>query len=186
MLDACQCQEWRTIIALARYGGLHPNEILNLKWCDIDEKGNRFKVSNAKLRQYEDKYAREVPIFAEIAVELEKLRSTPGNESTEYVINRYPDREQSNLGTQFSRIAKRAGIGKVPRPFDNMRASRSTEIHRQHGAKKESVWIGHSLKVALEHYLMVTDDDYAIAAGKKVIKPVDDTAGGNASETVGG
>ena len=42
----------------------------------------------------------------------------------------------------YTRIAKRAGIGTIPRPFDNMRASRSTEIHREHGAKKESVWIG--------------------------------------------
>lgn len=28
LLDACPCQDWRTIIALARMGGLHPCEIL--------------------------------------------------------------------------------------------------------------------------------------------------------------
>jgi integrase len=173
LLGACDCQEWRVIISLARYGGLHPNEVLNLRWCDIDWEGNRFKVSNAKLRQYEGKYVREIPIFAEVATELEKLRLLPGNEDTGYVISRYTNREQCNLGTQFARIAKRAGLGKVPRPFDNMRASRSTEIYKQYGAKMESLWIGHSLKVALDHYLMVTDDDFAIAAGKKAVQSVE-------------
>ena len=171
--DACTCQEWRVIVTLARIGGLHPCEILVLRWSDIDWKNDRFRVFNAKLKQYEDKFVREVPIFAEIAAELGKLRAIPGNEDQEYVINRYVNREKSNLGTQFARIAQRAGIGKVPRPFDNMRASRSTEIHRQYGSKIESVWIGHSVKVAHEYYLMVTDDDFAVAAGKKIIKPVD-------------
>ena len=35
-----------------------------------------------------------------------------------------------------------------------------------YGTKMESVWLGHSEKTAMEHYLMVTDEDYAIAAGK--------------------
>ena len=181
LLAACLDQEWRVIIALARIGGLHPCEILVLRWADIDWKNHRFRVFNAKLKQYEGKCVREVPIFEELAVELKRLRAIPGNENTEYVINRYPDRK-SNLGTQFARIAKRAGITKVERPFDNMRASRSTEIHREHGAKKESVWIGHSVKVALESYLLVTDDDFAIAAGKKTIKPVDNAEAGPTPE----
>ena len=180
LLDAAPCQEWRVILALARVGGLHPCEILILRWRDIGVwsavvKDDRFRVFNAKLKQHEDKYVREIPMFEEITTELEKLRALPGNEDTEYVINRYPDRENSNLGTQFARIALKAGIDKIPRPFDNMRASRSTEIYNTEGAKKESVWIGHSVKVALESYLMVTDDDYAIAAGKKIITSVDKT-----------
>ena len=34
-------------------------------------------------------------------------------------------------------------------------------------SKKESLWIGHSEKIAMKFYLMVTDEDYAIAAGKQ-------------------
>jgi hypothetical protein len=48
-----------------------------------------------------------------------------------------------------------------------MRASRATEIHREWGSKIESEWLGHSEKTAFDHYLMVTDDDYAVAAGQK-------------------
>jgi len=169
LLDACTCQEWRVIVTLARIGGLHPCEILVLRWSDIDKSKHRFRAFNSKLKQYDHLYKREVPLFPEVATELDALRSLPGNEGQEYVINRYTDREKSNLGTQFARIARRAGIGRIPRPFDNMRASRATEVYNEHGAKKESLWIGHSVRVAFEDYLMVTDDDYAVAAGAKVL-----------------
>jgi len=175
LLGACPCPEWRVIITLARIGGLHPCEILVMRWADIDRSRHRFRAFNSKLKQHEDLYERDVPLFAEVSEELDKLRQVPGNEGQEYVINRYANREKSNLGTQFARIAQKAGIGKIPRPFDNMRASRSTEVYNKYGAKKESLWIGHSVRVAFEDYLMVTDDDYAVAAGKMVIVSVDKT-----------
>ena len=173
LLDASICQEWRVIITLARICGLRPCEILTLRWSDISRK-DRFTVYSPKLKGTK-RYKRDVPLFPELAVELEKLRAIPGHENQEYVINRYPNREASNLVPQFNRMAKRAGIGPIPRPFDNMRASRATEIYNEHGAKKESVWIGHSVKEALESYLMVTDDDYANAADKKDIQLEDKT-----------
>ena len=36
ILEACPDQEWRTLFALVRYGGLRcPSEVLKLKWSDI-------------------------------------------------------------------------------------------------------------------------------------------------------
>ena len=98
------------------------------------------------------------------------MRSIPGNEGQEFVINRYSNREMVNLAQPFANITERAGIGKIIRPFDNMRASRSTEIERYYGAKAESVWLGHSKEVAMECYLMVAEEDYAKAVGKTVIE----------------
>jgi integrase len=175
LLDACPCQEWRTIIALARIGGLRPCEIMVLKWSDIgigkDKK--RFHVFSPKLNRQEHKRDREVPLFPLLLTELEKLRLIPGNKDREYVINHYKTRKNINLVTPFTKISERAGIGKIVRPFDNMRASRSTEVHREYGAKAESVWIGHSEEIAKECYLMVTEDDYAAAfAGTTVIRHV--------------
>ena len=149
------------IITLARIGGLHPNEIKVLRWSDIDEANHRFTVFNAKMRLNKRLYEREIPLFPEIRRNWTRLRL--GNEDKEFVINCSP---HDWLG-QFNRISECAGIGKIPRPFDNMRASRATEVCNQHGAKKESVWLGHSEKTAMKHYLMVTDEDYAIAAGKQ-------------------
>jgi hypothetical protein len=107
----------------------------------------------------------EVPLFPLLAEELYKLRSIPDSENQEYVINRYSDRKRLNVAHSFTKIAERAGLGKIVRPFDNMRASRATEVYDEWGAKKESLWIGHSEKIAMKCYLMVTDDDYAEAAG---------------------
>ena len=86
----------------------------------------------------------------------------------EFVVNRYRDPERTNLGTQFARIVKMSGIGPIPRPFDNMRASRSTEIYVEFGAYLESEWIGHSSKVAHDHYLQVREEDFERASGRAV------------------
>jgi len=63
-----------------------------------------------------------------------------------------------------------------------MRASRATEVHREYGAKAESVWLGHSKEVAMECYLMVTEEDYAKATGKNVIESVNETESGQSPE----
>jgi hypothetical protein len=93
------------------------------------------------------------------------LRSIPDNADQEYVINRYDDRQRINVVHPFTKIAERVGIGRIARPFDNMRASRATEVHREYGAIAESVWLGHSKKIASECYLMATDEDYDAVAG---------------------
>jgi hypothetical protein len=96
---------------------------------------------------------------------LERSFFRPDSEGKEFVINRYRDPERSNLGTQFARIVKMAGIEPVPRPFDNMRASRSTEVYASDGAFLESKWIGHSTRVARDHYLQVREEDFERTVG---------------------
>ena len=71
-----------------------------------------------------------------------------------------------NVRNQFQVIARRAGLGEIICPFDNMRMSRSNEVERQFGSKKESLWIGHSEKVMLKYYLVLEDEDCTEAAGK--------------------
>ena len=83
------------------------------------------------------------------------------------MINRFNDRQRACLVHPFTKIVERAGIGRIVRPFDNMRASRATEVHREFGAKAESIWLGHSKEIANECYLMVTDEDYDAATKGK-------------------
>jgi len=169
LLDACPCQDWRVVIALVRIGGLRcPSEVLRLKWTDINwEHPARFYVTSSKTQRYAGKEGRVVPLFQELHAELVKLFESESSEGTEFVINRYRDPERSNLGTQFARIVKMAGIQPIPRPFDNMRASRSTEVYAEHGAFYESQWIGHSVRVARDHYLQVREEDFERAVGGK-------------------
>ena len=51
-----------------------------------------------------------------------------------------------------------------------MRASRSTEVYAEYGAFLESKWIGHSHKIARDHYLQVREEDFARATGKPIGK----------------
>jgi len=168
LLDACPCQDWRAIIALARIGGLRcPSEVLRLRWSDVNWEKGRFYVRSPKTEHHAGKEGRLVPLFEDLRIELERLFENESSEGAEFVITRYRDPERTNLGTQFGRIVQLAGIEPVKRPFDNMRASRSTEIYAEYGAFLESKWIGHSSKIAKDHYLQVREEDFERATGRK-------------------
>ena len=166
LLDACPNQEWRTIIALARIGGLRcPSELKRLRWTDINWAENRFLVRSPKTERHEGHRERIVPLFPALRVELDRLFfSLDETDENEFVIEHY-QRTYWNVYTPFEKIANLAGLGTIVCPFVNMRRSRSNEVEREFGSKKESLWIGHSEKVMVKHYLVLEDDDYAEAAG---------------------
>ena len=173
LLDVAICQEWRVIFALVRIGGLRaPSEILEgirrpelgLRWSQVDWVKGRFTFVDSKRKDKERKpYRRTVPLFPELRVELEALWERDRDKNPEFVINRYRGSE-TNLGTRFADAAKAANLGKIPRPYDNMRASRSTEAIKKSNPKVESEWIGHSTETARKHYWMVMEHDFADAA----------------------
>ena len=64
---ACPNTDWRTIVALCRYGGLRcPSEVLTLKWADVDWEHGRFRVHSPKTEHHPGKEVREVPLFPEL------------------------------------------------------------------------------------------------------------------------
>ena len=162
LLEHAPCSNWRVIIALARYGGLRaPCEIMNLQWKDIHwEYPGRFYVVSPKTSRYKGHEGRLVPLFPEVEVELKRLLDDSSRIDSEYVITRYRRRKQANLGTQFDRIAQRAGVEPFQKPFNNMRASRASDIYNEFGPYYESKWIGHNPKVAINHYLQIREVDF--------------------------
>ena len=78
---------------------------------------------------------------------------------SEFVINRYRDASQ-NLRTTMLKIIRRAGLEPWERVFQNLRASRQTELNQQHPAHVVCDWMGNSEAVANEHYLHTTDADF--------------------------
>ena len=168
ILDVCPCLDWRVIFALARIGGLRPCEILRLRWIDIDWERKRFIVMSPKTERYRGKDKRIVPLFPELQAELLRLLQDECSKGREYVINRYTNRDGGISASTCAKIARRTGIEEFPRPFDNMRASRSTEIYDIHGAHLESKWIGHSKKTAADCYLQVREVDFerAVQSGR--------------------
>ena len=75
-----------------------------------------------------------------------------------------------NLRTQFNRIIKRAGLEPWPRLFHALRASRETELAREFPLHVVTSWLGNTPRIAMKHYLMTTEDDFARAIGGPVEK----------------
>jgi len=162
LLDACSNPEWRTLIALARYGALRiPSEIREMKWDDIDWANDCIRVHSTKTEHHENEGERIVPMFPELRQELTVLWKHPESGSV-YVLPSI--RHTTNVIPTLKRIIKRAGLREWPKPRQNMRASRATELETQFGAHKATEWCGHMEKIAEAHYWMVTADDVTKAA----------------------
>jgi integrase len=156
VLAACPDAEWRLIFALSRYGGLRcPSELLELRWADVNWDAERFEVHSPKTKRHEGHESRWVPLFPELRPHFEAAREAaePGSE---YVVNRYRSATQ-NLRTQLHRIIRRAGLTPWPKPFQNLRSTRETELGETFPIQAVCAWIGNSEAVARDHYLQVTE-----------------------------
>ena len=63
----------------------------------------------------------------------------------------------------MERIIAKAGLKPWPKLFQNLRASRATELASEHPAHVAAAWLGHSTIVANKHYWQVTDVDFTNA-----------------------
>lgn len=162
VLDACPDAEWRLIFGLARIGGLRvPSEIIPLQWSDIDWGKKRFYVHSPKTEHHEGGEGRWVPLYPELLKLFEEAWEE-AEEGEVHVITRYRDAGQ-NLRTTLNRIAIKAGVRPWPKPWQNARTSRVTELRRVLPAHLVNEWHGHTDAVALEHYAQVTDQDWSVA-----------------------
>ena len=166
LLDACPNQEWRTIIALARIGGLRcPSELQQLRWSDIDWEKHWFVVRSSKTEHHEGKDKRTVPLFPELRSELDRHFIADESIGNEFVIQGLQGTAW-NLHEPFQKIARKAGLGTIDRPFDSLRTTRSHEVWERWGAEKENAWIGHSEAIRKKHYKgQFSDEAFAEAAG---------------------
>jgi integrase len=173
LLAAAPDHHWRSIIALARFGGLRcPSEVLSLRWQDIDWAAGRVIVTAPKTEHHPGKETRTIPLFASLRPVLaEALELAPAG--AVYVVDERFRKaafgpagwRNCNLRTTFEKIVGRAGLTAWPRPFHNLRASCETELTQEHPLPVVIAWLGHSADVALKHYCQVTDADFKKAIG---------------------
>jgi integrase len=164
VLEACPDSQWKLLFVLSRYAGLRcPSEHLGLRWSDIDWAANRIVVRSPKTEHHEGKEHRVIPLFPELRPYLEAVRDevNPGIDVpfSAPVITRYRD-ANANLRTQLLRIIAGAGLSPWPKLFQNLRASRATELAKEHPGHVAAAWLGHSTEVAQRHYWQVTDADF--------------------------
>ena len=58
-----------------------------------------------------------------------------------------------------------------PQLFQNMRASRATELVKDFPEHVVTAWMGHSKRIAQKHYLQVTEEDYKQASSNPTQNP---------------
>ncbi len=170
VLAACPDPEWKLLFALSRYGGLRcPSEHLALCWSDVDWDLGRITVRSPKTEHHEGKEFRTIPLFPELRVELQKVadkvnlgKDTPLSAP---IITRYRDRN-SNLRTQLERIIRKADLKPWPKLFQNLRATRETELAEEFPIHVVCDWIGNTQAVATKHYLQTTDEHFTRATEK--------------------
>ena len=155
VLQACPDHDWRLIFGLARFGSFRVCELLNVGWADILWDQNKIRNDSPKTG------LRFVPIFPELAPILEAAfdAAVPGQVRC---LERYV--RDANLGTTMNRIIERAGLKPWGKTFQNLRASRRTELEERFPNHVVNAWMGHSAKVAEKSYLQVTPDHWALGA----------------------
>lgn len=164
VLEECPDQEWSLIFALSRFGGLRtPSEHYRLLLNEIDWARDRFLVHSPKTEHHRGGKSRWVPLFPELRPLLLYASETAAPGDT-HVIRRY--RNQASLRTRFEKIIRRAGLTPWPRLFQNLRSTRETELAAKYPLHIVCAWLGNKATIAAEHYLQVTDADFAVAAAK--------------------
>lgn len=166
---------WQVIFGLARFGGLRtPSETLSLKWSHIDWEKSMMHVPEPKVEHHDGRGVRNCPLFPELREILEIAFEVYGSTS-QYVVDadvyrtramRKTGWANANLRTQALKILEKAGVDPWPRLFHSLRASRQTELESTFPTHVVCEWLGNSVQVARESYLMVTDDHIAAAINK--------------------
>lgn len=159
---------WRTIIALARFGGLRcPSEVLSLEWRHVDWETEKVHVPSPKTIRYAGKGSRTIPMFPELAFHLREAFELAEPGATHVVggghlekANKPTGWASCNLRTAFNKLIIRAGLEPWPRLFHNLRSSRQTELLHTHNIHTVSEWMGHEPEIGLKHYAQTTDDDF--------------------------
>ncbi len=165
---------WRTIIALARYGGLRcPSEVLTLEFRHVDWERNRITVISPKTERYAGKESREIPLFAELRPYLQEAFELAQPGQTHVVGGNHLPKSQGpngwrncNLRTTFAKLVRRAGLEPWPRLFHNLRSSRETELLEQFPIQVVADWMGHTPQVSLKHYAQTTQEHFDRAVGQ--------------------
>ena len=175
ILNACPDLQWRLIFSLCRYGGLRcPSEVLALTWENVLWDSSRIIVTSPKTKRYKGHEQRVLPMFPELAGVLNEAYEAAFDGLEDPlavvrgpVVTRYTSADQ-NLRTTFEKIVTRAGLKHWPKPFQNLRSTRETELMEIYPSHVVVSWIGHSEKVARKHYLQTTDAHFEKAVAHQV------------------
>ena len=126
-------------------------------------------MPSPKTEHHEGKDSRILPMFLKLRPLLLAAWGEARN-GAEHVISRYRG-GNATLRTQLERILRRAGIEPWPKLFQNLPATRQTELAERYPIHVVCAWIGNSAATTQEHYLQVTDEHFEQAVMQPQKKP---------------
>lgn len=156
ILDAIPDADFRAFLALMRFGGLRFCEVhQSFQWSWIDWNRGRINIASPKTGN------REIPIFKELRPWLEEAFEVakPGIAFPQLQATR------NAIAKRLTRIGKKIGVLVWPKPFQNLRATRETELLEKHPIHVVTAWMGHSIKIALLHYAQISPEHWQKADG---------------------
>lgn len=181
--------QWRTVVAMLRYGGMRPEEVILAEWDGVDWKAGTFTFRSPKTEYIQGKERRTIPLFPRLRQALEKMRMAAvqenGNGLPRYIISTNKShngwdskRDAVENGrrmtfAQLSKYIKKANLANPGAVPTNMRGSCSTDLKRKYPEYAVDSWLGHAKEVANKHYDVVTQDLYEQAAKNDDYPPTD-------------
>ena len=158
LFNACPTLEWKTIVRLAADAGLRREEIMNLRWKDVDANNDMIYVD-----MEEKGYTRTIPTTDCLQGLLAKMRKTAKNE---FVISEVRDNPNKDyISIQYVKMSQEVGI---PSTIQKLRHTFACQL-AQKGIKLEALakLLGISLSTAQQTYepFMPKVDINAIISG---------------------
>lgn len=148
--------EFAVILSLLRFGGLRVSEARRFRWDWLDWEAEMLTVDSTKTGQ------RSMPIFGHLRHWLKAADQT-----RPMAISRITPQAWAK---RLKRLLKNLDIKPWPKLFQNMRASRATELRDAgYPGAVAAMWLGHSEKIADDHYVQIAKHhiDRAILEGSK-------------------
>ena len=155
--------EDRLIFALGRWAGIRiPSEAIVLKWDSV----NWGRVPTMLIESPKTDQSRIVPIFPELMPFFSEAFEV-AEDGAIFVCPSLRTRKKPRdyFCHRLKMATQAAGYTLWQKPFNNLRATRATEIEEEFGRKAESDWLGHGSDITLENYLMKTNEILLRAVG---------------------
>ncbi|QDV23459.1 tyrosine-type recombinase/integrase [Aureliella helgolandensis] len=165
LCQAVAGDELDVALRLARWGGLRAAEILRVRLSDLNVSASELRVRDTKRG-----CVRIVPLFPELgtlkAIALRRRDDVTHTGRQGLLMPDLGARTTSAMAQRAARLCERLDIVPWPRFWQNMRATRESELMDQFALKDVCAWIGNSPAVAIEHYAMVRKTEFNRAIGK--------------------
>jgi integrase len=158
VLEQIATPECRAAFALARWCGLRtPHEHLALTWQHVDWAQSRLTIPAATKTG-----SRVLPLFPLALRELSALDELAPSGAT-YIFVRNRRSAAVEWRRQLERAILLAGVPQWSKLWVNLRASCRTDLEDRFPSHVCDAWLGHSTRVARDHYLQVTPDHWQTA-----------------------